>query len=242
MNSETRSEQPVSAAGAPLDSVPWEFRDHWIGIGLLVLIDVLVFLITYRYSTAAIARTGLFALLELAYILPVVVIFAWRHISWKAIGFGRLDWTTLALGCGFIVAAYGIILLYGSLLLFFGIKTQGQQVTELFARLDSPLWVFLAGAIVAPFVEEIFFRGFLFQGFRQRYGWVKAMLLSSAIFGAAHLDLVAMIPAFILGNVLAYTYQRSNSVWPGIIIHFINNAFTLVVAYLIAHYRSFIPS
>lgn len=96
-------------------------------------------------------------------------------------------------------------------------------------------------AEVAPLVEEIFFRGFLFQGFRQKYGWVNGMLLSSAIFAAAHLNLVVLIPTFILGSLLAYLYHRSNSIWPGVIVHFLVNTFALSVAYFIVHNPSLFP-
>src|SRR6185503_5853530 len=119
--------------------------------------------------------------------------------------------------------------------------TQGSEILELFASLESPVWFFFVAAVLAPIVEEAFFRGFLFQGFRQKYGWIRAMLLSSAIFAAAHLDPVSLIPTFILGLVLAYLFQRSNSVWPGIILHFLVNAFGLCAAYFATHYQNIIP-
>jgi membrane protease YdiL (CAAX protease family) len=112
----------------------------------------------------------------------------------------------------------------------------------MFAELNSPFWFAIVAAVVAPFVEETFFRGFLFQGFRARYGWKVGMVLSSAIFAAAHLDLVVLIPTFILGNVLAYVYHRSNSVWPGIVLHFLVNSFGLCGAYFATYYQNFIPS
>jgi len=96
--------------------------------------------------------------------------------------------------------------------------------------------------VVAPLVEEIFFRGFLFQGLRQKYGWLSAIPLSSAIFGAAHLDPVSLIPTFILGCVLAYMYHRSNSLWPGIIFHTMINSFNLCAVYVISKYPGLIPS
>ncbi len=238
MNSEVR--QVVPAPQAPRYSVPWKFIDNWTGVGLLVLIDVIVALIMARASKPKVAQSIAVVFLELAYLLPVVLIFAWRRIDWKSLGFGKFDWSTLGIGCGFVIVSYGIIAVYGALLYAFGIETQGQQVIRLFAQLDSPIWLFIVGAIVAPLVEEIFFRGFLFQGFRQKYGWVTAMLLSSAIFAAAHLDPVAFIPVFLLGNVLAYVYHRSNSVWPGVILHFLVNTFGLFVAYFAAH-QHFIP-
>jgi membrane protease YdiL (CAAX protease family) len=90
-------------------------------------------------------------------------------------------------------------------------------------------------------VEEIFFRGFLFQGFRQQYGWIKGGLLSAAVFAIGHLDPVSLIPTFILGLLLAYMYHRSNSVWPGIILHFLVNAFGFCSLYAMTQLSDVIP-
>src|SRR4030095_10440608 len=122
-----------------------------------------------------------------------------------------------------------------------GVDTQGAKIVKMFSELSSPFWFSIVAALVAPFVKETFFRVFLFQGFRTHYGWKTGMLLSSAIFAAAHLDLAALIPTFILGNVLAYLYHRSNSVWPGIFLHFLVNAFGLFGAYFVTHYQNLIP-
>jgi hypothetical protein len=180
--------------------------------------------------------------LELVYLLPVALIFAWRRIHWKNLGFGKFNVNVMGLGCGLLLGGYIIILLHNAVLYMFGIDTQGDQVFQLFSQLESPVWFFLVGTVIAPVVEEIFFRGFLFQGFRQRYGWLPAILLSSAIFGAAHLDPVSLIPTFILGCVLAYTFHRSNSLWPGIIFHAAINSFSLCAVYVVSQYPGLIPS
>jgi len=231
-------QEPVSAPETPRYSVPWKFIDNWIGVALLIIIDLIIFIITLQSSKAKLAQSALIVLLELAYLLPVILIFAWRRTSWKALGFGRFDPNTLGLGCGLLVGAYILIILHNLLLSFLGVDTQGEEILKVFKELNSPIWFFIVGAVIAPFVEETFFRGFLFQGFRERYGWKLGMLLSSAIFAAAHLDLVALIPTFILGNVLAYVYHRSNSLWPGIFLHFLVNAFGLFGAYFATHYQN----
>ncbi len=148
----------------------------------------------------------------------------------------------MGIGCGLLIASYAIILLHNLLLVNLGIDTQGEAIAELFAALESPVWFFIVGALLAPLIEEIFFRGFLFQGFRARYGWVSGMLLSSGIFAVAHLDPVSLIPTFILGCVLAYLYHRSNSVWPGVILHVMVNSFGLCAAYVATQYPQLIPS
>jgi membrane protease YdiL (CAAX protease family) len=233
---------PVSGPEKPNYSVPWKYIDNWIGVVLLILIDLIIFVITLQSSKAKLAQSALIILLELAYLLPVILIFAWRRVHWKYLGFGRFEWKALGTGCGLLIGAYAIIIVHNALLYFLGVDTQGAKILKMFAELDSPVWFSIVAAVVAPFVEETFFRGFLFQGFRGRYGWQAGMLLSSAIFAAAHLDLVALIPTFILGNVLAYVYHRSNSVWPGIILHFLVNALGLCGAYFAIHYQNLIPS
>ncbi|HSL43167.1 MAG TPA: CPBP family intramembrane glutamic endopeptidase [Anaerolineales bacterium] len=239
MNSEIR--EPVVTPNLPNYSVPWKFMDNWIGVALLAIIDVIIFIIMSQGRRTEIAQSAAVILLEMAYLLPVVLIFAWRRIHWKHLGFGRFEWSTLGIGCGLLVASYVVIIVHNALLYLLGVDTQGQAIIEMFAELDSPIWFFIVGAIFAPLVEEIFFRGFLFQGFRQRYGWVNAMLVSSAIFAIAHLDLVVLIPTFVLGCLLAYVYQRSNSIWPGVIIHFLVNSFGLLAAYFASNYPNMIP-
>ena len=182
------------------------------------------------YSTIT---TACVIFLYISYVVPTALGFfaygrRWTEMGpWQLGRFYRPLAVVCVLGCGLLIAGFIIIYVHNALLIFFGVEIQGQEIARLFAELESPVWFFIVGAIVAPLVEEIFFRGFLFQGFRQKYGWVSAMLLSSAIFAAGHLDPASLLPTFILGLVLAYLYQRSNSLWPGIILHFLVNGFSL---------------
>ncbi len=223
-------------------SVPWSVFDNWMGVILLVLIDAALLAVVMQDVGAQLVQSVGIIFAELVYLLPVLLIFAWRRINWKHLGFGKFNWNALGLGCGLLIVAYVIILLHNSVLYFLGVNTQGDEILKMFDSLESPIWFFLVGVVFAPIVEEIFFRGFLFQGFRQKYGWIPATLLSSAIFAAAHLDPVAFIPTFVLGSVLAYVFHRSNSVWPGIILHFLVNAFGLCTAYAATQFPGVIPS
>ena len=235
-------QQPASIPDRSDHAVPWTIFDTWLGVGMLALIDAILFIITLQSSRRAeLAQSAAIILLELAYLLPVIVIFAWKRIHWKYLGFRKFEPKVLSLGCGLLLGAYAIILLHNIILLGLGVDTQGEAILRLIEMLDSPGWFFLVGVVFAPLVEEIFFRGFLFQGFRQKYGWIQGTLLSSAIFAVAHLDPASLIPTFILGVVIAYLFHRSNSIWPGIILHFLVNAFGLWGAYFATHYQDSIP-
>jgi uncharacterized protein len=212
-------------------TVPWTVRDTWLGVGLMMLITVLLlFTLPFLPEEDYVMFPAMF-LLEAVYLVPIALILGWRRVNWKSLGFKRFDPNALGIGCGLLILAYTVILIHNLVLYALGIRTQGDMITELMQSLGSPIWLILAGVILAPLVEEMFFRGFLFPGFRQRFGWVKALFLSSGLFGLAHVDPVSLFPTFLLGCVLTYAYQRSNSLWPGIILHFLVNAFGLCATF-----------
>lgn len=239
MNSE--NQQNVLQVESRAYAVPWKPIDTWIGVILLAVIDAGLLFIALQGQKGQLAQSGILVLVQLVYLLPVIIIFAYRRIPWRAIGFGKFNWGTLAIGCGLLITSYAIIYFHNLVLMFLGIETQGDELSRLFELLDTPAWFFFVGAVLAPLVEEIFFRGFLFQGFRARYSWISAMLMSSGIFAIAHLDLASLIPTFILGSLLAYLYHRSNSVWPGVILHVLVNTLGLISVYVLTQYPNLIP-
>ena len=97
--------------------------------------------------------------------------------------------------------------------------------------MTHPLGI-LATVIMAPIVEELFFRGAI-QGHLMRK-WnnpVWAIFISSLIFGGIHAN-PAQIPfAFTIGLALGWMYYVTGSLVPGIFMHFINNG-TAVLTFL----------
>jgi CAAX protease family protein len=91
------------------------------------------------------------------------------------------------------------------------------------------LGLLAAAAFIAPICEEIFFRGFAFAGLLNGMSVVPAALLSAALFAVAHTDLGSLVPLFLFGLVLAWARWRSDSLWPGIIIHVANNTLAAVM-------------
>ena len=86
----------------------------------------------------------------------------------------------------------------------------------------------LVAVVMAPLFEEIVFRGFLFRGFANSWGWVWGALASAAIFGAAHLQLDVFLPLAALGFVLAWAYKPTGSLWTCITMHALFNLIAVV--------------
>jgi membrane protease YdiL (CAAX protease family)/uncharacterized RDD family membrane protein YckC len=89
----------------------------------------------------------------------------------------------------------------------------------------------LSIVVIAPFTEELFFRGFFFAGLRSRWGLWPSALVSGAIFGLVHAPTgpTAAVPLAGLGVGLAWLYEKTGSIWPSMTAHFLNNALAISV-------------
>ena len=86
--------------------------------------------------------------------------------------------------------------------------------------------------VLAPIAEELFFRGLLYDWFRQKAGVVWAVILSSVLFGFAHFDsMIVVASALVMGVIMAIAYEKTKSLWITIFMHIATNtgAMLLVV-------------
>ena len=86
----------------------------------------------------------------------------------------------------------------------------------------------VAIAVTPAFAEEFAFRGIL-MGSLRKYGNSFAIIVSAVMFGAMHGNIIQIPFAFILGLIFAYIDCKANSIIPSIIIHFINNLYSVIM-------------
>jgi membrane protease YdiL (CAAX protease family) len=85
---------------------------------------------------------------------------------------------------------------------------------------------FVLFAVIAPFVEELTFRG-VGQSLLRFFGRVPSILLVGIVFGLAHGLLEALIVLVPFGIGLAWLRDRTNSVLPGMLVHALFNGAAL---------------
>lgn len=85
-------------------------------------------------------------------------------------------------------------------------------------------WAILSTIVAAPILEEILFRGLIFESCAERWGRGVGLIVSALLFGVIHIVPVQVINAFVVGLILGYVYLRTRSLLSVIIIHAINNA------------------
>lgn len=91
---------------------------------------------------------------------------------------------------------------------------------------------FLVCCIITPILEETVYRGFLLASISTRMKWQHAVLISSAIFAAAHLSGENFLQLFIIGCVLGCSYCWAGDLRSSILIHSLYNSMTLLITFL----------
>lgn len=79
--------------------------------------------------------------------------------------------------------------------------------------------------ILAPILEELIFRGFLLNRWKEKYGSAKAIVLSSLIFGLLHVEILGGV---VFGALLCLIYLKTKSLIGPIIVHMTNNAIAVL--------------
>ena len=113
-------------------------------------------------------------------------------------------------------------------------------LSELYPELAEPvpssvpaiLISVITAVIIAPIGEELIFRGVILQTLRP-YGTGFAVFVSSLIFGLAHRNPPQVINGFFFGICLAIGFCKTNSVTVCVLLHLVNNAFSVAIGYLL---------
>lgn len=111
---------------------------------------------------------------------------------------------------------------------------------------DVPIWLYimlyplsiggLAGVLLVPLSEEIFFRGFLYGYIRKNISILPGLLIQSLIFSVLHLELIysksvdMLIVTFIFGLVLGIFYEYTDSIYPSVVCHSIVNYMVFILS------------
>lgn len=165
-----------------------------------------------------------------------------KQVSWADVGISPIRWRWIWLIIGVVVALgmiplRGILALAAQLLLegdFASVNARSDLFTSGGFSIQAFLLTLLGIGILAPISEELFFRGLLHtwsMKYVERF-WLRG-LLTSALFGIAHLDSVGVaVSAFVMGWVIAWLYEQTNSILMPIVIHIATNSSAVCLLYL----------
>ena len=211
----------------------------WAIVQLAAMPELPVWLLTLVESEHAATVTAMLAQYLLSFIL---CFFIFRRFLRREFDI-FLDspiWSVMSIISGYIVMYILSIMLSLILVQFFDAETITDMVegaTSASEQLATGT-LFALNVFLGPFIFEPLFRGVIFGTLRKKsraLGYAVSMFAFSAYYvlplAVSGLDwkvaffAVQQIPA---GFALAKTYERTNSIWPPIILHMMVNAFTLL--------------
>ena len=159
-----------------------------------------------------------------------------RKISWAEIGLRpiSLGWvvasvvlTVVASVIGGAAAVLVQMLMGGDL----NNNPQAQAIAPAGFSWPAAIVMTFLGGVAVPVGEEVFFRGVLHRWSSNKWGPIFGSIVSSLIFGLVHGFPAVIAFAFVMGLAIAFAYEQTKSLWPGIIIHIVNNSLKIALLY-----------
>jgi membrane protease YdiL (CAAX protease family) len=240
-----------------LEPAPWGIGAAVLAVALALALFLFVLLLVgviahalgiASHSTAELAADLLATLLfEICLIVVALGLALSRPaMSLQRYGYRGFPPPELYLPVAGVIGTYAILAVYISIVSSFHLRnfapTPNLPQGILHARSLLPLAAAEA-CLVAPVVEESFFRGFVFRGllgrsvgrlrWRVNFWWAAA--LSGLLFAVFHGELGLIVPFTGVGMLFAWIFRRTGSLWPNILAHAGFNAVSLALAILTQH-------
>lgn len=194
-------------------------------------------------STSTAAQFAYILLAEVIAVAAVLRIIRWAGVRRQRIGIVKPKW----IDAGYALVAYGLYFLtYLAVVIvaqmfLTGVDFEQEQQIGFEAAYSTAalLMSFASLVILPPIAEEIMFRGFLFTSLRAKFNFWLATVITSILFGIAHLQFgsdapllwVAAIDTFVLSCFLCYLRERTGSLWPPILLHAIKNCIAFIILF-----------
>lgn len=232
-----------------VSQIPWTLRDlFWIfifeGLAFFGMILFAPFILTFFsppwFSNPAL-QTLLIYLFQTIFLLVPLYFFTFFKYGARLSDFGMKSVSFKALS---LSVAQGFFFYYLISLFLFQILSRydleipgyGEQESHIPLFGDTPMGIFLAIFVmigIAPLVEELFFRGYVYPIFKKHFTIPVASVFSALLFGFFHLEFQVLIPLFLLGLILNWLFEKTRSLWTPIVFHMINNAFAFLIEFAI---------
>lgn len=105
------------------------------------------------------------------------------------------------------------------------------QMIEDFLRGDHNMILTLFHIGLVPAVcEEVLYRGYALRAFEKSWGIWASIIITGVLFGLYHLQLTNLLPLAFIGILLAFVTYVSQSIYPAMLAHLINNGGSVLLA------------
>ncbi len=202
--------------------------DVWFVAALTILLILYAgSLLQVKFGLAGVFGTQLILLL-----VPLALVIYTKRDIRQTYGFARTKVSAFIGGVFMITGFFPInIVLASGLMKLFPASTDNVETAFAGIMGDNICAALLVIALAPAVCEEMLFRGMILHSLKARYRAVSAIAITSVLFGFYHMSLVKFVPTGLLGLVLCYVVWRTGSIYPAMLMHFLNNAYSVMVSY-----------
>lgn len=245
---------PISTKRAGLPTAAWGPRDAVTVLGLAIVAIVVIRQgASLLPSPTPLTPPMLTLTLELCLFGLALAFSVWKyHLSAASFGFRHYRGRDRSLPLVGTLGMLGCVLVWQAMAEHVhrvALHAAPNLPTSAFLSPFATAVAWLVVCVAAPIAEETFFRGFLFRAllhktvelrlgqrsWRLCFGLWPALVLSGALFAAAHLELALFVPFLATSALLTWLFWRSGSLWPAILAHGAFNSIQFALA-LHAHF------
>ncbi len=97
--------------------------------------------------------------------------------------------------------------------------------------LEIQITIAVCAVIIAPVIEELMFRGYMYPAMKKFAGPLVSLFFTSLLFGLIHTNAASLLPLSVFGVVMVFLYEKTKTIWTPIIAHAFFNGAT--VAYIL---------
>ena len=221
------------------------FGSQYLGV-LAILIVLLAFGKQREEVVDLLSENSLAQLLTVALVASITVFLIYKFLKWRkqdvreVLLLNKKPTRGMVLDVVLTYGLYFLVLIVTTVFLgiFTGVNIEQSQDLGIATpeSLGSKIVIFAMLVIIPPVYEEFLFRGFLYNSLKKYGGQILAVILTSLLFGAAHLEYdnlnwIAAIDTLIFSGFLIYISQKHQSLYSAMMLHAIKNAVAFYVLF-----------
>lgn len=186
--------------------------------------------------------TAVYSALAYTLAMALIIFIPWKCFKkWKTnreeLGLlGEPTWTDVGLAPIAYVAALILAWIFTAIFEIFpwfnAVEAQNVGFDFLYSGIDR-IVAFITLVVVAPIVEEIIFRGWLYGKLRTKMSMIPAMIIVSILFGIVHGQWNVGITVFAMSLALCFVRETTGTIYSGIIVHMLKNGIAFFLLYIL---------
>lgn len=218
--------------------------------GVSIISNLLGYLLVGRVGSFAgmsVASWVSYAVTQLIIVIVIVAFAAWRRYDVVAVSKLRpmtnpVRYALLVpIAVMTIVAFLPVSMLFQTLFEAMGVHASVSAAAISFDNVGIYFLALFVIALLPAVGEELLMRGTVLPGLATRGVWF-GVFISALLFSLMHGNPVQTVYQFCIGAVLAVLFLLSGSIWPCVIVHFLNNFITLTISAYIPQVNAWIAS